>query len=213
MRSCAFAPMPWICIGSVRIWPTVKRGLSDAYGFWKMIWMRRLYGMNSLLRHRQDVAALEDRLAGGRLVQAHQRQADRRLARARFADEPERLALGQPERHVLHRLELALAEEALARIEVLAEVLHVEDDRVARRDAARALGQVHRVRAAVHEVVDHRQAHRAPVELRPALAAAPWCRRPADSRTPASPGPARGSRRCASRRRGRRSRRPPRGRG
>ncbi len=25
----------------------MKRGLSDAYGFWKMIWMRRLYGMNS----------------------------------------------------------------------------------------------------------------------------------------------------------------------
>jgi hypothetical protein len=33
--------MPWIFIGSSRIWPTVKRGLSDAYGFWKMIWMRR----------------------------------------------------------------------------------------------------------------------------------------------------------------------------
>ena len=39
--------MPWICIGSTMICPTVKRGFSDAYGFWKMIWMRRLYCMNS----------------------------------------------------------------------------------------------------------------------------------------------------------------------
>ena len=46
--------MPWISIGSVRIWPTMKRGLSDAYGFWKMIWMRRLYGMNS----RADIARM-----------------------------------------------------------------------------------------------------------------------------------------------------------
>ena len=39
--------MPWISIGSVRMLPIVKRGLSDAYGFWKMIWMRRFQGMNS----------------------------------------------------------------------------------------------------------------------------------------------------------------------
>ena len=85
--------MPWICIGSVRICPTVKRGLSDAYGFWKMIWMRRLYGMNSCGDIDEEVAALEDRLARRRLVQPHQRQPDRRLARARLADEAERLAL------------------------------------------------------------------------------------------------------------------------
>ena len=39
--------MPWMFIGSVRMCPTVKRGLSEAYGFWKMIWIRRLYAMNS----------------------------------------------------------------------------------------------------------------------------------------------------------------------
>ena len=117
----------------------MKRGLSDAYGFWKMIWMRRLYCMNSRGDMREDVAALEQRLAGRRLVQPHQRQPDGGLARAGLADEPERLALRQVERHVLHRLELAPAEEALARVEALAEVAHLEHDRVAGGDAARAL--------------------------------------------------------------------------
>ena len=134
--------MPWICIGSTMICPTVKRGFSDAYGFWKMIWMRRLYCMNSRRRHRQQIAAFEDRLAGRRLMQPHQRQADGRLAGARFADQAERLAFRQLERHVLHRLELALAEEALARIEALAEIAHVEHDLVVRLDAALAVLEV-----------------------------------------------------------------------
>ncbi len=83
---------------------------------------------------------------------------------------PSVLPFRQLERDVLDRLELALAEQALARIEILAEVLHLEHDRIARTDAALALGHVARPRrAAVHVVVDHRQPHRPPVELRPAL--------------------------------------------
>ena len=144
-----------------------------------------------------------------RLVQAHQRQADRGLARARFADEPERLALGQLERHVLHRLELALAEQALARIEALAEVA-ARRGRSGRPATCRACAPVRFGARAppLHEVVDHRQPHGPAVELRPACSSALRVRVLRRSRTPASPGPAPGSRRCASRPRSRRSRRP-----
>ena len=38
--------MPCMAIGSVRVSPTIMRGFRDAYGFWKMIWIRRLYSMN-----------------------------------------------------------------------------------------------------------------------------------------------------------------------
>ena len=187
----------------------MKRGFSDAYGFWKMIWMRRLYG-HELASATSTAGRLPSKIASpvGRLVQAHQRQADRRLARARFADEAERLALRQLERHVLHRLELALAEQALARIEALAEVAarRARSDRSALTPRLRSV-EVLRGRVAVDEVVDHRQPHRTPVELRPALQQRLACTRPAASRTLPSPGPARGSRRCASRRRSRRSRR------
>jgi hypothetical protein len=85
-----------------------------------------------LLRHRQDVAALEDRLARGRLVQAHQRQADRRLARARLADEPSVLPLGSPNDTSFTASNLRRPKRPFARIEILAEVFHVEDDRIGR---------------------------------------------------------------------------------
>ena len=84
-------------------------------------------------------------------------------------DESQRLTLGQLERDVFHGLELAAAEDALSCIEVLAELAHVENDRIGRPDAALALVQVHRLRAAVHEILDHGQAHRPAVQPGPAL--------------------------------------------
>ncbi len=39
--------MPWIVIGSTSVWPIVKRGLSDAYGFWNTTWMRFRIGSSS----------------------------------------------------------------------------------------------------------------------------------------------------------------------
>ena len=125
-------PMPWICIGSMRICPTVKRGFSDAYGFWKMIWMRRLYGMNS--RSATSTGGRGPRRSPRRLVASCSRISVRPTVVLPEPDSPTRpsvLPLRQLERHVLHRLELALAEEPFARIEALAEVLHVEHDRIA----------------------------------------------------------------------------------
>ncbi len=84
--------MRWMRIGSSRICPTVKRGFSDAYGFWKTICRRRRIDVRSSPRQRHQVAALEPDLAGVRVVQAHHRQPDRRLAGARLADEAERPA-------------------------------------------------------------------------------------------------------------------------
>ncbi len=36
--------MPWMAIGSTSVLPMVKRGFSEAYGFWKTTWMRRRTG-------------------------------------------------------------------------------------------------------------------------------------------------------------------------
>src|SRR5262249_48478737 len=78
------------------------------------VWDAAFVGHEILLRHAEDVPAFEHRLAARRFVQAHERHADGGLARARFAYESQRLALRQVERDVLHRLELAPAEQALA---------------------------------------------------------------------------------------------------
>ena len=51
--------------------------------------------------------AVEDDLAAGRLVQAQERAADRRLAAPRLADEPERLAALDRERDAVDRLHVA----------------------------------------------------------------------------------------------------------
>src|SRR5205085_391864 len=63
-----------------------------------------------LRRHRQKIASFEQRFARRCLMQAHQRQTDRRLAGTGFADKAKRLAFRQSERNVLHRLEFTLAE-------------------------------------------------------------------------------------------------------
>ena len=103
---------------------------------------------------------------------AHQREAHGRLAGARFADEAQRLAARQPERHVPDRRVVAVPEEAVPRAEDLAEVADLEDDRVAGGDAAAALrveARVARGRRRTEEVVDDGQPQRPAVESRPAL--------------------------------------------
>ena len=72
--------------------PIGVRGSSDAYGSWKMICIRRRYGLSAApVSFVMSVAVEADR-AGRRLDQAEEQPADRRLAAARLADEPERLA-------------------------------------------------------------------------------------------------------------------------
>jgi hypothetical protein len=73
------------------------------------------------VRQLEQVLPVEDHLAAGGLVQAQQRQAHGRLARARFAHHAQRVALPQLEVDVLHRLELAPAEHALPEPEALGE--------------------------------------------------------------------------------------------
>ena len=149
------------------------------------------------------------------LVQAHQRQADRRLARARFADEARASCPWAARSDTsFTALNSRWPKRPSREIEALAEVLapRARSGRAGITPRARSARFV-ACRAAVHEVVDHRQARRAPVEPRPAREQRLGVRVLRVLEDLLAPGPARGSRRCASRRRGRRSRRPRRGRG
>ena len=103
----------WIISASPMIAPTVMRGLSEAYGSWKMICMSRRSARSSSRVERRDVLALEPDLARGRLDQAQDAAAGRRLAAARFADQAQRLARGEVEAHAVDRVHaLDLAREA-----------------------------------------------------------------------------------------------------
>ena len=67
-----------------------------AYGFWNTIWMRRRIGSSSRLAT-APAGRVPSNIdlpppAAARLVQAQQRQPDRRLARARLADHAQRVA-------------------------------------------------------------------------------------------------------------------------
>ena len=55
----------------------------------------------------RDVLAVEEHLAAGRLVEAQDRAADRRLAAARLADQAERLAAADLERDAVDGLDVA----------------------------------------------------------------------------------------------------------
>ena len=83
------------------IWPIRLRGLSDANGSWKTICISLRSGSSCLPAGVRDVLAAEADAALGGLEQPHERARQRRLAAARLADEPERLALGEVERHVV----------------------------------------------------------------------------------------------------------------
>ena len=120
----------------------------------------------------QDVAAVEDHLAAGGLVQPQQRQAHRRLARPRLADHPQRVAAPELEVDILHRLELALAEQPLLDEEALGQRAHLQHDRRSRvlglGDGAAGLGGRRGGRAGGDVVVDHHQPRRVLAQARAA---------------------------------------------
>ena len=119
--------MPWICSGALMIVPMLCRGFRLEYGSWKMIWMSRRSGRSSdRLRCVMSLPSKID-LTAGRLQQAGDHPAERGLAAAGLADDAERLALADVERHPvdgLDRPDLALEEDAPGHREVH---LHVPD--------------------------------------------------------------------------------------
>ena len=94
--------MPWIAIGSTSVWPIVKRGLSDAYGFWNTTWMRFRIGSSSDLESASR--SLPSKIAlpptGPPLGSCRRSSVkpERRLARARLADDAQGVAGAQLER-------------------------------------------------------------------------------------------------------------------
>ena len=71
-----------------------------------MICMSRRFAFSSLAESVRQVGALEEDLAAGRLDQAQDRPAERRLAAARLADEPDRLAAADREVDAVHGLDV-----------------------------------------------------------------------------------------------------------
>ena len=67
-------------------------GRASANGSWKMICIRRRYGLSAAPVEPRDVAAVERIDPGRRLDEAQEEPPDGRLAAARLADEAERLA-------------------------------------------------------------------------------------------------------------------------
>ena len=98
-RACASRPRCrcwWIANGSPTICSTVLRGLSDAYGSWKIICISRRSG-RSCPRRAPVMSRPSKRIVPA--VGSSSRRIEprsRRLAAARLADDPERLALVAP---------------------------------------------------------------------------------------------------------------------
>ncbi len=100
-------PMPCTTSGSRTISPTVMRGLSDEYGSWNTIWISRRRPEQLGAARVRQVAALEAHAAGGGLLQPHQRAAQRGLAAAGLAHQPQRLARQHLEADAGHGLDAA----------------------------------------------------------------------------------------------------------
>ena len=107
--------------------PTVMRGFRLAYGSWKIICiLRRIRRISSAGQRRQVDLAVVD-LPRGRPVELQDRPPGGRLAAARFANQPQCLALLDVEAHPVHRMhraDLPLKDNALRD----REVLHQFDD-------------------------------------------------------------------------------------
>ena len=101
------------CVSSAsRIWrPIVSTGFRLVIGSWKIIAISLARGpaRSSLVRHRQQVAAVEARRAGRGAPGARQdpehRERGDALAAARLADDPERLARRDVERDAVDRVD------------------------------------------------------------------------------------------------------------
>ena len=86
--------------------PIGVRGSSDAYGSWKMICIRRRYGLSAAPFSAAMSTAVERDRAGRRVDEAEQQPPDRRLAAAGLADEAERLAAPDREADAVDRLDV-----------------------------------------------------------------------------------------------------------
>ena len=134
VRRSAALPMPWIRSPSPMLSPICWRGSSDAYGSWKMICIRRRTDFSLLPPTFVMSCPVERDRAAGRIDEAEQHAADRRLAAARLPDEAERLAPPDREAHVvdgLHVTDLAMKHAALER-EELREVRDLDERRLRR---------------------------------------------------------------------------------
>ena len=79
--------------GSATMSRTRMRGLSDDQGSWNTAWTVVRYSLQGVAVERMDVLAVDEHVAGGRLLQAQDELGRRRLAAAGLAHEGQRLAL------------------------------------------------------------------------------------------------------------------------
>ena len=93
--------------GSAMIEPTVIRGFRLACGSWKIICIFGRSARSAPPSSRAMSRPSSSIAPAGRVVEPQDRPPGRRLAAARLADEPERLALGDVEADVVDRLDLA----------------------------------------------------------------------------------------------------------
>ena len=125
--------------------PIERRGLSDAYGSWKIIWTSRRSGRSLCSDHRADVLAVVDDGSARRREQARQQPRRRRLAAAALADEAERLAALHVERDAvdgMHARDFAL-QQALSDREVLDEVVDGDEALVYRSTGCSCCSDCH----------------------------------------------------------------------
>ena len=123
------AAMPKFSSGSPTIVPADRRGLSDEYGSWKTIWMRRRCAHMAPALSAGDVLAAQQDAAGGRLDQLQHRSC--RWSTCRSPNSPTRPRVSPCAMEkltpstALHRAALALQQAATHR-EVLDEILDLE---------------------------------------------------------------------------------------
>ena len=90
------------------ICPTVRRGLSEPYGFWKMYWMSRRASRGRPRELAASGRAAQEDLARPLRVKARDRAGERGLARPRLADERQALARRHLEVHVVDNRQVAV---------------------------------------------------------------------------------------------------------
>ena len=107
----------WIFNGCASAVASVIPGFSDACGSWKTICRYRRFGRSWRSVRPTSSSPRSFTLPAGRPHQPEQRPAERRLAGARLADQPEHLALAEVERHAVDGLHRAAAATGQPRAE------------------------------------------------------------------------------------------------